>query len=213
MEYLSYRASADLLSMIRLSLFAGLASWTETVDRLLALYGMCSPKNPARVVVERVLILKEWPKEDNWEEGEIVPESNEQGHETLRSEWGSSSDDDGKPELLCFFPGPQTGLGQWEFRPQDADPYPSVPHGHWRAQPRPKLDPYQGWVYDLKSPIRREPKKKIIALWNDSKFRRLARKAIKFHLEHFPCHGDWRVKNPLRLPRPRRSKRSWRVQD
>lgn len=205
MKYLSPRAAADLLYIIRLSLFADLASWTETMDRLLALHTMCPPKNSTRTVVERILSLNEWPQEENWEEGEIASESDVQGHGTPRSTWehGDDIDIDDEPGFLYFYPGSQTGLAKWEFRPFDADPYPSVPHGHWEARDRPKLDPYLGWVYDRTKQVRREPKKKIIALWNDRTFRRFALETIRFHLEHFPYHKDWRVENPLRLPRRR----------
>ncbi len=203
MKYLSYRAAADLLEIIRLSQFAGLASWTETMDRLLALCSMCAPKNPTRTSSERILALNEWPTKDDWEEGEITSTSNEQGRTTLRPGDENGGDIDDEPEFLYLYPGPHTGLAKWEFRPLDADPYPSVPHGHWEGCDRPKLDPYQGLVYDRTRQVRREPKKKITALWNDRIFRKFALETIRFHLEHFPYHGDWRVENPLRLPRRR----------
>lgn len=205
MKYLSYQAAADLLKIIRISQFAGLASWTETMDRLLALHAMCSRKNPIRTVSEGILSLNGWPREDDWEEGEISDTSNEQGRGGLHqgSRDNNHDDDDDEPEFLYFYPGPLTGMANWQFRPLDADPYPSVPHGHWEGRERPKLDPYQGWVYDRTRQIRREAKKKIIALWNDRAFRAFALQTIRFHLEHFPYHGDWRVENPLRLPRSR----------
>ncbi len=203
MKHLTYCAAADLLEIIRLSQFAALATWTETMDRLVALCAMCSPKNPSRRTAERILSVNEWPKEDDWADGEITFDSNEQGQTTLRPGGGNGSDLDDEHDLLNLYPGPYTGLAKWEFRPLDADPYPSVPHGHWEGRDRPKLDPYQGWVYDRTRQLRREPKKKITALWNDHVFRKFALGTISFHLEHFPYHGDWRVKNPLRLPRRR----------
>jgi hypothetical protein len=203
MKYLSHRAAKDLLEIIRFAQFFGVATWTETMDRLLALRAMCSPQNPTKASAERILSLYEWPTEDEWEDGEYNQMSNEQGRTTLRPGGGKGSDVDDEPDFLYLYPGSHTGLADWEFRPYDADPYPSVPHGHWNARDRPKLDPYQGWVYDRTKQIRREPKKKIVALWNDPIFRRFALDSIHFHLEHFTYHGDWRVENPLRLPRRR----------
>ena len=201
MKHLSYRAAADLLELIRLSQFAGLAAWTETMDRLLALCAMCAQKNPSRTAAERILTLNEWPIADDWEEGEIEPALHEQGRSTLGPGVRNGGDIDDDPDFLYLYLGPHTGLAKWEFRPFDADP--SVPHGHWEGRDRPKLDPYQGWVYDRTRQVRREPRKKITALWNDRVFRKFALETIRLHLEHHPYHGDWRVENPLRLPRRR----------
>ena len=203
MKHLSYRAAADLLELIRLSQFAGLAAWTETMDRLLALCAMCAQKNPSRTAAERILTLNEWPIADDWEEGEIEPALHEQGRSTLGPGVRNGGDIDDDPDFLYLYLGPHTGLAKWEFRPFDADPYPSVPHGHGEGRDRPKLDPYQGWVYDRTRQVRREPRKKITALWNDRVFRKFALETIRLHLEHHPYHGDWRVENPLRLPRRR----------
>ena len=95
------------------------------------------------------------------------------------------------------------GLSEWEFHQYDNDPYPSVPHGHKRSNHRWKLDSYQGWVYERTRQAHREPRWKIIALWNDGKFRSFALDALAYYIDHFPHYSDWRVGNPLRLPRRR----------
>lgn len=202
MKYLSYRAARDLLEIIRFSQFTGVATWTETLDRLLALHAMCSPENTTKVSAAQILVLYEWPTEVDWPDGESALASDEQERSPSSGSVNGSNVDD-EPDFFHFYPSSNTGLAKWEFRPYDADPYPSVPHGHWEGRSRPKLDPYQGWVYDRTEQVRREPKKKIVALWNDRAFRQFALESIRFHLEHFDYHGDWRVENPLRLPRRR----------
>jgi hypothetical protein len=216
MEYLSYQAAADLLKLILLSQFAGLTSFDETMERLSALHAMCSPNNATRAVVAGILEVNSWANGHYWEEGEKEFKRDGPVHGTLRPPIDSDSDSDSDPEsdsdtlggkepdFLNFCPASRTGLGKWEFRPQDADPHPSVPHGHWEGRSRPKLDPYQGWIYEgKKKQTSRESKDKIKALWNDRIFRKFALDTIRYHLQAFPYHGDWRVENPLHLPRRR----------
>jgi hypothetical protein len=206
MKHLTYTAAREMLAAIRLSQFAGLATWTETLDRLIALCQMCSPRNPSRQASERILKLEEWSSEGEWPQ-----EGDENGADvrtqrtatTLRTSAGEVSDENDEPDYLYLYPGSHTGLAQWEFRPYDADPYPSVPHGHWLGRSKPKLDAYQGWVYEGTRQVRREPRKKMISLWNDRAFREFALGSIRFYMKHYPQHGDWRPVNPLRLPRRR----------
>lgn len=40
------------------------------------------------------------------------------------------------------------GMKKWVFHEFDADPHPSVPHGHEFGKKHPKCDPYTGYVYD-----------------------------------------------------------------
>jgi hypothetical protein len=110
--------------------------------------------------------------------------------------------DDGHP-MLQFTPGALTGLTQWVFHQSDPDYFPSVPHGHYQGKKQPKLDAYLGWIYDGSRQTGREPRAKIIALWNDQKFRDFARTAINFYIASFPSYRGWRVPDPRVLPRRR----------
>jgi hypothetical protein len=88
------------------------------------------------------------------------------------------------------------------FHRYDDDFFPSVPHGH-RKDARRKLDAYLGWVYSGSAQQSREPRWKIVALWNEAAFRDLARASIHYFVERHPAYVGWRVRNPLRLPRRR----------
>src|SRR5260370_41009745 len=107
-----------------------------------------------------------------------------------------------EPPLLALIAAASTGLHHWRFYQADPDPFPSVPHGHWHSDQRRKLHAYRGWVYQEDRQIDREPRWKIIALWNDEKFRSFASAAIQYYWVTFPWHR-WPVPDPRRLPRRR----------
>lgn len=176
------------------------------MDRLVALRQMCAGSNPSEQTATRILRVEQWPYETDWPDGEQDPKlgDEDEHHESKlwRSPPDTTEDEEDEPRYLHFWPASVTGLRDWEFHQYDDDCHPSIPHGHWRGRPRPKLDPYQGWVYAGSAQIRREPPRKIIALWNDASFRHFARTAIQYYLVHFP-HYKWRVPDPLRLPRRR----------
>ena len=206
MKYLTRAAARLFLNSSRNAFLLGLISWSQLMDRLVALRGMCSPSNPSGIVAERILRIEEWENGDEWEyEGESP--SNRRQDDNRPSSFESSldyfpdEDDDGA--FLCFLAGTHTGLSNWEFHQYDDDYFPSVPHGHWNGRKQPKLDPYQGWVYQGSKQQRREPKKNIIALWNDRQFREFTQAAIDYYLDHHPNYNGWRVSNPRRLPRRR----------
>lgn len=210
MRYLTHRAAKDYLWSLRACYSIGLASWTETLDRLLALCQMCSPSNPARVFAERMLRLEEWPIEADWarslyDDQQITDDSPNAFPSRLRrlSESDSSGSSVEEPPIWLYLVSSASGLGNWEFHQYDDDPYPSVPHGHKRSDHKWKLDAYQGWVFERTRQDHREPRWKIVLLWNDSKFRGFALDAIEYYIDRFPHHNDWRVGNPLRLPRRR----------
>ncbi len=206
MQYLSNRAAKDFLWATRAAYSIGLASWTETLDRLVALRQMSSPTNPVAVFAERLIKLEDWPLESFWEDVDS-PEPNTQSEGNLTASAIRRLKDQEPPDgegdespYLCYLVSSASGLSDWEFHQYDNDPYPSVPHGHRRSKPRWKLDAYQGWVYERTRQDHREPRWKIIALWNDWKFRQFAIAAIKYHAETFPHRNDWRVAKPMRLP-------------
>lgn len=97
----------------------------------------------------------------------------------------------------------------WTFHKTDADPYPSVPHGHdgpgHNARSYPKLDPYRGLIIDKAKLVTKERRKAIIALWNQPEFREFAHQAVSFKLEEDPTFrsrllSDRGVRYPLRFP-------------
>lgn len=209
MKYLSDIASKELLWAVLANFDAGLASWTETLDRLVALLDMARPGSPSCTYTERLLRLEEWPLESNWNSDDHRPnrqandEAATQSHvRRMPRKDNPGGGEDGSVDWF-YLVSSASGLQDWEFHQYDDDPYPSVPHGHMRANHRWKLDAYQGWVYERSRQDHREPRWKIIALWNDRKFRTFALDAIEYHLEIHPHHRDWRVTNPLRLPRMR----------
>jgi|GEM_PF-2702651 len=206
MTYLTRYASRAFLSTSKMAHLMGLISWSQLMDRLVALRDMCGPDDPSGRFAERMLRLEEWASESKWPYEGDSPSNVSQGP-TGASSFGNSLDypqgEDDEGAYLCFFPATRTGLSAWKFHQYDADFFPSVPHGHWNGQNQPKLDPYQGWVYHGSEQKRREPKKNIIALWNDREFRKFAEIALDYYLTCYPNYSGWRVSNPRRLPRRR----------
>lgn len=206
MKYLTRYASRAFLGTSKTAHLMGLISWSQLMDRLVALRDMCRPNDPSGQFAERILRLEEWSSESNWPYEGDSPSNMNQGPSDASS-FGSSidylPDEDDEDAYLCFFPGTTTGLSAWEFHQYDDDFFPSVPHGHWNGRNQPKLDPYQGWVYHGSEQKRREPKKNIVALWNDRQFREFAEVALDYYRTHHPNYNGWRVSNPRRLPRRR----------
>lgn len=206
MKYLTRNASRVFLNTSKTAHLVGLISWSQLMDRLVALRDMCRPGDPSWLFADRILRLEEWDSESNWPYEGDSPSNLSQGPHSASS-FGSSldylPDEDDEDSYLCFFPGTTTGLSAWEFHQYDDDFFPSVPHGHWNGKSQPKLDPYQGWTYHGSEQKRREPKKNIVALWNDRQFREFAEIAIEYYLTHHPNYNGWRIPNPRRLPRRR----------
>lgn len=107
---------------------------------------------------------------------------------------------DGSTPLLYLIV--QLASDEWKFHKGDADPYPSVPHGHGKNDERNKLDAYLGYTYIEKEPNGRLKKSEIITLWNNDKFRDFAREALNHFISGNPNY-NFRVGKPLRLPRKR----------
>jgi hypothetical protein len=206
MEYLSLHAANALLAAIRTSHFYALTGPTETFERLVALRFLCSPNSTVTKQIDVTLELQHWEAIDPWAEERQEPPTPEHGAKTLIRPFPSKllppPEDDEEP-YYYLIPGAATGLSDWQFRPYDNDPYPSVPHGHWKGQSVPKLDPYQGWIYERTKQLRREVRWKLVRLWNDKTFRSFAQVAIRHHLSAHATTTAWRVPNPLKLPRKR----------
>ena len=204
MQYLTREASSLFLRTSKLSLIAGLLSWTHFHERLAALLSMSNPNDPSHQFAIRILTLEAWDLDSNWEFGEeSTASSDEMGNQksSLNSPIVDSSVDADNQLYFCATSIP--GLTAWQFNKHDDDFFPSVPHGHWHGRKQPKLDAYLGWTYRGSTQIGREPRKKIIALWNDKKFREFSAAAIDYFITHNILHNGWRVSRPRRLPRRR----------
>lgn len=99
-------------------------------------------------------------------------------------------------EFLC--------LGTWVFTKSDPDPYPSVPHGHYKNKDRrwPKLNPYTGRVYSSKhseDSSKRLTKNQMRIIWRDESFRSFCREIVIWYQEQFP-YLNFPVRSPLRMP-------------
>lgn len=186
-------AIADYLELCHLSAESGLISLHEWRERLRFLQEMVKPGDsfhgPIGILEAEVVRAAEEVEPPVSLDPSFAPQSCD------------AAPDDG---MLHFDPPSNTGLADYRFRVGDPDDEPSIPHGHYKDQKYPKLDAYRGGVFDRnKVRIRKEPPKRMIALWNDQKFRDFALKAIKQYQTSYPKHR-WRVSNPQRLPRRRR---------
>lgn len=201
MKYLSAKAARLYLEISKWSFFLEQIGWTQLVDRLEALSVLCSPSDPARLHAERVLRLSgvEQLSDNNWSLG-----NEEEAHSDLPREptFFESDNPDEEFPYLYLIVGSHTGLANWKFHLYDPDWFPSVPHGHEKNGGLLKLDPYLGWVYRRSAQIHREDRWKIIALWNDDKFRKAALRSINYYIEYHPDFR-WRILDPRKLPRKR----------
>ncbi|WP_408891526.1 hypothetical protein ACJ2CR_18885 [Myxococcus faecalis] len=97
---------------------------------------------------------------------------------------------------------------RWCFTKNDADSYPSVPHGHLNDKNNswPKLNPYSGRAFaakDSEDTKYRLQRWEMIRLWNSREFRRHALETIVWYQETYPYY-EFPVPTPRRLPRWRR---------
>jgi hypothetical protein len=192
-ELLTTAAIEAYLELCHISGETGLISLYEWRERLRSLQLMIEPhvRSQERVASLEIDVIRAAEEA----EPAAVPDS------SFASNSCDEAPDDG---MLHFNPDSKTGLAHYRFKIGDPDDEPSIPHGHYKAQKHPKLDVYQGGVYDkTKALLWKEPTKRMVALWNDQKFRDFALQAIKQYQISYPKHR-WRVVNPLRLPRRQR---------
>lgn len=137
-------------------------------------------------------------REVDGEEGDdIWPRQNDEGETGATMSSGIDEPVDPFFQLILNV----AGHGQWDFHQYDADPYPSVPHGHEQSGKR-KLDAYLGFMYLRGAECGRVSRVCIVSLWNDAKFRDFAYRAVSWYMAQYP-HHKWRVPRPLILPRRR----------
>jgi hypothetical protein len=179
----------------------GLISETHWIDRMAALRQMCASDDALKDFLHQLMpqtgdleIESAWHAENDPHDPQLDRSEQSEGRIGVFQ-------DDALGPLLRFTPAGSTGLSQWMFNQYDSDYFPSIPHGHYMGQKQPKLDAYLGWIYKNSTQTGREPRKKIIALWNDQKFRDFALKAINYYLSTYPHYRGWRVPNPRKLPK------------
>src|SRR4030067_759031 len=118
MKFLTRDAASLFLSSSKSAYLFGIISWSQLMDRFVALREMCSPTDPAAVTADRILRIEAWESGDEWQyEGES-PSNRHQGDDRPSS-FGSTLDylpdeDEGRA-FLRFFAGTHTGLSNWEF--------------------------------------------------------------------------------------------------
>jgi hypothetical protein len=190
-------AAADMyLVTSGFALAIGILSWDQYLLRLRFTRKNAEPTSLQANAADHLLVSENSDNEEEWPLGQ--PEQS--GFETDPSD--SQVSEDADTGLLHFCAAGRTGLSHWFFHQGDPDFFPSIPHGHRVSGKRKKLDAYRGWIYREDQQAGREPRWKIIALWNDEKFRAFASTAIAYYLAAFPGY-QWRVPNPMRLPRLR----------
>jgi hypothetical protein len=195
---LSRHASRGYLSSVTLALSAGISSWVDFAEQMRFVVASSDAVDPVAQYARRVLAASDEDIQNDWQLGEC------DGGISGKDARLAAETPPANSEHRSFFMTSVPQMEEWIFHPFDSDFRPSVPHGHWRGAPNPKLDVYLGWVYRNSQQIRREPRRNIIALWNDKDFRGFARKSIEYYLKHYPHYSGWPVANPRKLPRPRR---------
>ncbi len=189
------------LCISHVTLMSGALSWDEYLPRLRFIRDCGEPGTLEVRTAAKILRDQEFEDDDEHPGGETEPKAPPEGPGESRLSM-EKDQQPLEPPLVKFIAAFTTGLHAWHFHQADADFFPSIPHGHWQTDQRRKLDTYRGWVYRGDKQIGREPRWKIVALWNDEKFRSFASIAIQYYMISFPCYR-WAVQNPQRLPRRR----------
>ena len=202
MQYLEKESSSLYFDLTRYAFHECSLSWIHFLARMSALRNMCDPMDRVYEKANRILLVEELNDEDDWsdegqEEFYSSQEEGAQGIDEKRTiQPGLSQDESGYLQFLSR----KKGLTNWVFHQYDADFHPSIPHGHFQGNKQPKLDCYLGWVYKGSKQVKRLKRNLIIELWNDEDFRFFAYNSIEWYMIQFPKF-NWRVRNPLRLPR------------
>jgi len=192
--------AADDIYMVTsaFALALGVLSWDQYLLRLRFIRENTDSDSLQANAASSILDLEDADDEEEW----LLGEPRQSECDADPSDSGVFVPMDGDPGLLHFRAAGTTGLSEWFFRQAEPDFFPSIPHGHSFTEKRRKLDAYRGWIYRGDKQIDREPRWKIIALWNDETFRAFASTAIGYYQSAFPRYR-WPVLYPGRLPRRR----------
>ncbi len=143
------------------------------------------------------------------------PEREDAGNNSLEGEFGEIvSKNNPDNTLLQLYTTNNSGNHcRWEFYDRDADPYPSVPHGHGIQKTSLRLDPYRRIIFEKHNGLKQlgfENKKFIKFLWNDNNFRKYALQAIHEFIgsgivgKRYNWLGIRGIANPYKLPKKRK---------
>jgi len=211
MKYFTKEATLTYLTLTEVSFDNYLISEADYYERLHLLKQFCD-QNDADTIANiemHISNLDEWYRFDKRDEHHYDDnnDTNVRDVDEKKGKADNSSNtefqgDDFDP-LLHFISATTGKISKWEFHKADSDFFPSIPHGHAIINHKIKLDAYRGYIYKNNKQTDRETRQFIIDLWNDNKFRDAARETIIYYLNTFP-HYNWRVSNPLRIPRRRR---------
>lgn len=205
MEFLSPDAACTFLLACQISYEHHLIGRYEFLSRMASLESICRPDSETAEYARHVLKHKGWEKECSWTDpcentDEGVGARRDAPSHGENAEPGFSSEQEGWTK--SFMTDKKMNLSTiWDFHKGDADPDPSVPHGHAKQDSRTKLHAYRGYIYFQGKQVNRESRAAIVRLWNDAKFRAFAMAAIRHFVEERP---DWAWdRDPLLLPRAR----------
>ncbi|WP_157691549.1 hypothetical protein [Noviherbaspirillum autotrophicum] len=207
MEFLSPVAARTYLKLCRISYSEGIIGRYEFLSRMRSLCALASSEEEPFQYARNVLEYSGWDKDAEWinkfgtiESSTDEQRTNDRGN-ALSGE-GKWDDEDEEPSY-SFMTNASMGFSRkWDFHKGDADPDPSVPHGHHAKHNKRKLHAYRGYVYFQGEPDGREPREAMIRLWNNPDFRDFACEAIMHFVSERP---DWVWdRDPLIIPGLRR---------
>lgn len=197
MEYLERIAAQEFLDLCRISYFEGIIGRYEFMSRMRAVLSLAEPNSGVFRYAKKLIEQENWEAECKWDRWRQGDGRGFEGDD-IRSQ-----EADDQSSIFYFVSKSTMGFSRkWVFHKGDADPDPSVPHGHDYNDDRRKLHAYRGFVYFQGEPDGREPRDAIVRLWNNPGFRIFAYEAIKHFVNARP---DWVWdRNPLTLPTVRR---------
>ena len=202
---LTIEGALAYLAASQVSLAFGGLSWNQYLLRLQFLKSSVDPGSLEARIFNDMLSQAEFEDEDDWlDQDDDEPKELSEEPGTITPTSVDANRDPARDDLIVlkFVPSAGSGLHDWKFDSSDPDFFPSVPHGHWKSRHRRRLDAYRGWVYESDRQVDREPRRKLVALWNDDRFRTFAAATIHHYIAASP-NFRWRVPNPRRLPRKR----------
>lgn len=204
MSYLDHDAADSFYLLTIRSYDVRLIGRSELELRLACLCGMLDPANPLFKPLRDSIppsLRHEVEPIDDEDHSEVTITHEEYTEREIQH--AASGRSFPPPPVMHLVVHGVDGMKKWVFHEFDADPHPSVPHGHEHGNKHPKCDPYTGRVYDAhrkeitKDRLSRQTR---ISLWRNPKFREFALKAIIWYGEQYPYYS-FRVPHPRRLPK------------
>ena len=201
---MNQKAINDFILFSEQSLYYGLIDNMIFLERMITLYNILD--------IESEIVYSEFPEYAHQHYKKLLEiDSEEVDNEIIHSKELRFIDMHKDSNILHLYQTNVKGKKcKWEFYESDADPYPSVPHGHGIQETKLRLDPYRRIIFKKQKSLEKinyEDKKFIKALWNDDNFRDYARRAINNFIssgkvgKNYNWKGIRGILNPLRLPK------------